>query len=444
MSLFAERVPPQNLEAEQSVLAAMLIEREAILRASEILTSEDFYRDVHGAIFVAMMALFERGEPADLITVSDELRVRGLLDQIGGLTYLAKLSNLLPSAANVEYYARIVEEKAVLRRLIRASTDIARKGYDGGEDLDNLLGEAERTIFDITQKRTAKGYEHLKNALVTAYDHIEFLYNHKGQTTGVPTGFKPLDQMMSGLQSSDLLILAARPSVGKTGFALNIARNAAVLSRVPVGIFSLEMAKEQLALRLLSAEAAVDGHRMRTGHLADDDWMRLGQALGRLSEAPIFIDDTPTIALMELRARARRLKTEQRIGLIIIDYLQLMQAKGKSDNRQQEVSEISRSLKALARELRVPVIALSQLSRAAEQRQDKRPLLSDLRESGSIEQDADVVMFLFREDYYDAETERKNICEVIIAKQRNGPTGSVDLYFMREIQKFMAVEPRRE
>jgi replicative DNA helicase len=444
LSLFAERVPPQNLEAEQSVLAAMLIEREAIIRASEILTSEDFYRDAHGAIFLAMMALFERGEPVDLITVSDELRGRGLLDQTGGLTYLAKLSNLLPSAANVEYYAKIVEEKAVLRRLIRASTDIARKGYDGGDDLDDLLGEAERTIFDITQKRTAKGYEHLKNALVTAYDHIEFLYTHKGQTTGVPTGFRPLDQMMSGLQPSDLLILAARPSVGKTGFALNIARNAAVLSRVPVAFFSLEMAKEQLALRLLSAEAAVDGHRMRTGHLADDDWMRLGQALGRLSEAPIFIDDTPNIALMELRARARRLKTEQRIRLIVIDYLQLMQAKSKSDNRQQEVSEISRSLKALARELRVPVIALSQLSRAAEQRQDKRPLLSDLRESGSIEQDADVVMFLFREDYYDAETERKNICEVIIAKHRNGPTGSVDLYFMKEIQKFMAVEPRRE
>lgn len=444
MSLFAERVPPQNLEAEQSVLAAMLIEREAILRASEILTSEDFYRDAHGAIFQTMMALFERGEPVDLITVSDELRVRGLLDQIGGLTYLAKLSNLLPSAANVEYYARIVEEKSVLRRLIRASTEIARKSYDGGDELDDLLSEAERTIFEITQKRTARGYEHLKNALVSAYDHIEFLYTHKGQTTGVPTGFKALDQMMSGLQPSDLIILAARPSVGKTGFALNIARNAAVHARVPVAVFSLEMAKEQLALRLLSAEAAVDGHRMRTGHLADEDWMRLGQALGRLSEAPIFIDDTPNIALMELRARARRLKTEQRIGLIIIDYLQLMQAKSKSDNRQQEVSEISRSLKALARELRVPVIALSQLSRAAEQRQDKRPLLSDLRESGSIEQDADVVMFLFREDYYDAETERKNICEVIIAKQRNGPTGSVDLYFMKEIQKFMSVDPRRE
>lgn len=445
MNTFSERVPPQNLEAEQSVLGAMLIDRNAIVSVSSLIIAEDFYSEKHHQLYAAITALFNRGEPVDLITVQDELKKRGHLDDIGGLAYLTSLVNLVPTTANADQYAVIVANKSTLRRLQTAARKIVDDCY-ATDDMDITLVEAEKSIFEVTQKRTARGYSLLRDALVTAYDHIEFLYNAKGSTTGISTGFRDLDNMTSGLQPSDLVIIAARPSVGKTAFTLNLARNAAVQSRATVAFFSLEMSAEQLAMRLLASEAAVDAHRLRTGQLLDDDWSRLTAALGRLSEAPIFIDDTPNIPLMELRARARRIKAEHGLDLIMVDYLQLMslaQRAGREQNRQQEISEISRTLKALARELKVPVIALSQLSRSVEQRQDKRPMLSDLRESGAIEQDADMVCFLYRDDYYNQESEKKNIVEVIISKQRNGPVGSVDLFFMKEIGKFMGVEHRR-
>lgn len=446
MATFSERVPPQNLEAEQSVLGAMLIDREAVVRVASFLSAEDFYHDRHQMVFRAMLALFNRSEPVDMITVSDELRKHNQLEAAGGLTYLSTLAGAVPITANVESYALIVEQKATLRRLQQAARKIVEAAYDA-DQLDVVLNDAEAAIFAVTQKRATRGYEHIREALYAAYDHIETLYNQKSGTTGVPTGFKELDYLTSGWQPSDLLILAARPSIGKTAFTLNLLRNAAVNSGKTVALFSLEMSKEQIALRMLAMEAAVDSHRLRTGQLLDDDWHRLSTGLSRLAEANILIDDTPNIPLMELRARARRIQAEYGLDMVAIDYLQLMTLRdpgggGRSDNRTQEVSEISRSLKALARELKCPVIALSQLSRAVESRQDKRPMLSDLRESGSIEQDADMVMFLYRDDYYDKESERKNQCEVIIAKQRNGPLGSVELYFMKEIGKFMSVDKR--
>ncbi len=449
MHTLSERVPPHNEEAEKSVLGAMLIDREAVIRAAAMLVAEDFYSERHQVIFSGMLGLFNRGEPIDLITMSESLRKGNRLDQAGGLTYLSELERLVPTTANVEAYALIVEQKAVLRRLQMSCRSIIDSAYET-ESLNEILNEAEQAIFSVTQKRVTRGYEHIRDALYAAYDHIEFLYNQKGGTTGVTSGYKDLDNMTSGWQSSDLVIVAARPSVGKTAFTLNLARNAAVLAGKTVAFFSLEMAKEQIAIRLLSMESAVDGHRLRTGQLLDDDWHRLSTGLSRLAEANIYIDDTPNIPLMEMRARARRIQAEHGLDMMIIDYLQLMSIsgagggrRGGSDNRTQEVAEISRSLKALARELKCPVIALSQLSRSVEQRQDKKPMLSDLRESGSIEQDADMVMFLYRDDYYNAETEKKNIIEVIIAKQRNGPVGTVELYNMKEIGKFMNLEGRR-
>lgn len=448
MSTFSERVPPQNLEAERSVLGAMLIDREAVIRVAAMLVAEDFYAERHQIIFTAMLGLFNRGEPIDLITVSEALRKSGHLEQAGGLTYLSELERLVPTTANVEAYALIVEQKAVLRRLQSACRSIIDSAYEA-ENLDEVLNQAEQAIFAVTQKRITRGYEHIRDALYAAYDHIEFLYNQKGGTTGIPSGFRDLDGMTSGWQPSDLIIVAARPSVGKTAFTLNLARNAAVLARKTVAFFSLEMSKEQIAIRLLSMESAVDGHRLRTGQLLDDDWHRLSTGLSRLADANIYIDDTPNMPLMEMRARARRIQAEHGLDLIVIDYLQLMTLSGggggkrSGENRAQEVAEISRSLKALARELKCPVIALSQLSRSVEQRQDKRPMLSDLRESGSIEQDADVVMFLYRDDYYNPDTDKKNIIEVLIAKQRNGPVGTVELYNMKEIGKFMNLEQRR-
>jgi replicative DNA helicase len=445
VNTFSERVPPQNLEAEQSVLGAMLIDRNAIVAVNGLLVAEDFYSEKHHQLYAAIMGIFNRGEPVDLITVQDELKKRGQLEAVGGLSYLTQLINLVPTTANVEQYAVIVSNKSTLRRLQNAARKIVDDCY-ATEDIDLTLAEAEKSVFEVTQKRTVRGYAPLREALVTAYDHIEFLYNARGSTTGIASGFRDLDNMTSGFQPSDLIIVAARPSVGKSAFTLNVARNAAVQARATVAFFSLEMSAEQLAMRLLASEAAVDAHRLRTGNLQDDDWSRLTVALGRLSDAPIFLDDTPNIQLIELRARARRIKAEHGLDLIVVDYLQLMSIanrSGKEQNRQQEISEISRSLKALARELRVPVIALSQLSRSVEQRQDKKPMLSDLRESGAIEQDADVVCFLYRDDYYNPESEKKNIIEVIIAKQRNGPVGSADLFFMKEIGKFIGVEYRR-
>ena len=440
MGVMLDKVPPQNLEAEQSVLGSMLLDKEAIIRAQELLRPEDFYQDVHRVIFTSISDLFNRGDAVDLVTLAEDLARRSSLDAVGGASYLTTLANVVPTAANIEHYAHIVEEKATLRALINASSHILAKGYQPDQEIAAILDEAERSIFDISQRRQSRGYLLLREVLDKALDHIEYLYAHKGEVTGVPTGFKDLDDLTSGLQPSDLFILAARPSMGKTQLGLNLVRFAALEKGIPSAIFSLEMSKEQLAMRLLAAEGSIDSQRLRTGHLTDEHWQRLTAALARLSEAPILIDDTPAISLMEMRARARRMKSEHGLGLIMVDYLQLMTAPGNRENRQQEISEISRSLKALARELKVPVLALSQLSRSVESRTDKRPLLSDLRESGSIEQDADVVAFIYRDDYYNRESEKPNITEVILAKQRNGPVGVVELVFLKEFGKFVSME----
>lgn len=431
-----QRVPPQNIEAEQSVLGSMLLEKEAILSASEILRGEDFYKESHKKIFEVIIDLYDKNEPVDLITVSEELRKRNALEEIGGITYITALANSVPTAANVAYHAKIVKDKSMMRKLIHVSTKLVSMGYEEGRDVEEVLDEAERMIFEIAQRRSMEGFASIRDVVIETFDMIEQLYKNKGRMTGVPTGFLDLDEMTSGFQPSDLIIIAARPSMGKTSFALNIAQYAAIREKVPVAIFSLEMSKEQLVQRMLCAEAHIDSHKLRTGNLDEDDWPKLARAMGPLSEAPIYIDDTPGINIMEMRAKARRLKAEKGLGLILIDYLQLMQGRGNSENRQQEISEISRSLKALARELRVPVVALSQLSRAPEMRQDHRPILSDLRESGSQEQDSDLVAFLYRDEYYHPDTDKKNIAEVIIAKQRNGPTGVIELVWLDKYTKF--------
>jgi len=443
-NLSIDRIPPQSIEAERSTLGSMLLEKEAIYKGAEVLKPEDFYREAHRVIFEVVTHLANKGEPVDIITVSEELKQRSMLDKIGGVAYLTTLANSVPTAANIEHYAKIVEEKSILRALITSASNILSMGYAGAEDITVLLDDAEKQIFQISQKRNVKGFVSLKNILIETFERIEKIYESKGGVTGLSTGFTDLDRMTAGLQSSDLIILAARPSMGKTTFALNIARNAAVDLKVPVVVFSLEMSKEQLALKLLCSEAGVDNQRIRTGTLMDNDWPRLSYALGRLSESNIFIDDTPGMTALEIRSRARRIKAEHGLGLIVIDYLQLMQSRGKSENRQQEVSDISRSLKSLARELGVPVVSLSQLSRAVEQRTDKRPYLADLRESGSLEQDADIVAFLYRDDYYNPESDKKNITELIIAKQRNGPVGTVELFFNKETGKFIGLDKNRK
>lgn len=444
MSELLDRVPPQNLEAERSTLGAMFLEKDAIYRAMEIIKPEDFYKDGHALIYQVVLDLTNKGEPVDLVTVTEELRQREALEKVGGITYLTELANTVPTAAHVEYYARIIEEKALLRNLIHAATEIVGMGYDGQEEVEKILDEAEKKIFSIANRRAGRTIVSLKNILIEAFEQIEKLYESHGAVTGVPTGFSDLDRFTAGLQPSDLIILAARPSMGKTTFALNIAENAAAHLQIPVAVFSLEMSKEQLAMKLLCAEAGVDNQRIRTGNLAEEDWPRLSHALGRLSEAKMFIDDSPNVSALEIRAKARRIQAEYGLGLIVIDYLQLMQGRGRTESRQQEVSEISRSLKALARELSVPVLALSQLSRAVEMRQNKRPSLADLRESGSLEQDADLVCFLYREDYYEPETEKKGITELIIAKHRNGPIGTIDLLFQKEFSKFVGLEKYRK
>jgi len=370
---------------------------------------------------------------------------QGLLEEVGGVSYLAELAEVVPTAANVEYYARIIAEKALLRRLIRTATHIVSDGYEREDDVDGLLNEAEKKILEVSHQTNAKAFQNIKDVLVDAYDKIELLHNQKGEVTGIPTGFTELDKMTAGFQRNDLIIVAARPSVGKTAFSLNIAQNVATKTDENVAIFSLEMGSDQLVMRMLCAEGNIDAQRLRTGSLTSDDWAKLTMAMGSLSNAGIYIDDTPGIKVNEIRAKCRRLKQEQGLGMVLIDYLQLIQGSGKSgENRQQEVSEISRTLKGIARELQVPVIALSQLSRGVESRQDKRPMMSDIRESGSIEQDADIVAFLYREDYYDRETENKNTIEIIIAKQRNGPVGSVELAFVKEFNKFVNLERRFE
>jgi len=441
--LFLDRLPPQNIEAEQSVIGAVLIDPDVLFTVMEMLRPEDFYRPAHQKIFQAMCRLMEEGQPVDLVTVTAALKDEGVLEEVGGISYLSELATSVPTSANVQTYAQIVEEKAMLRRLIAAATQIASAGYAGGEDAQMIIDEAERRIMEISQRRHRTGFLNIKDVLLNAYERIEMLYTNKGGVTGLPTGYPDLDRMMSGLQKSDLIIVAARPSVGKTAFALNVAQNVALHAGVPVAIFSLEMPAIQLVQRMLSAEGNIDSHRLRSGFLDTNDWEKLTLAMASLSEAPIFIDDTPHVTVFDIRAKCRRLQAEQGLGLVVIDYLQLISGRG-GDNRQQEISDISRGLKGLARELDVPVIALSQLSRAVEQRQDKRPMLSDIRESGSIEQDADVVAFLYRDDYYNPDTEYPNVVEVIIGKQRNGPTGTVKLLYLKNYNKFVSLEQHVE
>ncbi|REJ19083.1 MAG: replicative DNA helicase [Paenibacillaceae bacterium] len=441
MEIGFDRVPPQNIEAEQAVLGSILLEADALVTAMERLRPEDFYQPVHRMIYETMIELGEAGQPIDLVTLTAALQDKQRLEEAGGVDYLSRLLSVVPTAANVDYYARIVEEKSLLRRLIRTATEIVQEGYAGADDVGLLLNDAEQRILEISNRRTGSGFISIRDVLMDVFEQIEFLYNHRGGVTGIPSGFPDLDRMTSGFQRSDLIIVAARPSVGKTAFALNIAQNVGVRARETVAIFSLEMSASQLVQRMVCAESNVDAGRLRTGRLEGDDWEKLTMAIGALSEAEIYIDDTPGVTVADIRAKLRRLKKERGLGLVVIDYLQLIQGRGKpGENRQQEVSEISRTLKQIARELEVPVIALSQLSRGVEQRQDKRPMLSDLRESGSIEQDADIVAFLYRDDYYDRETERKNIIEIIIAKQRNGPVGTVELVFLKNFNKFVSLD----
>jgi replicative DNA helicase len=443
--VLADRMPPQNIEAEQAVLGAIFLEPSALTVASEILIPEDFYRASHQKIFNVMLDLNDQGKAVDLVTVTEELAAAKLIEDIGGVSYLSDLSGSVPTAANIEYYARIVEEKSLLRRLIRTATNIASDGYSREDEVEALLSEAEKSIMEVAQRKNAGAFHNIKDVLVRTYDNIEEMHNRVGEITGISTGFAELDRMTAGFQRNDLIIVGARPSVGKTAFALNIAANVATKTGENVAIFSLEMGAEQLVMRMLCSEGNIDAQRLRTGSLTDDDWGKLTMAMGSLSNSGIFIDDTPGVRISDIRSKCRRLQQEHGLGMILIDYLQLILGSGRSgENRQQEVSEISRSLKQLARELKVPVIALSQLSRGVEQRQDKRPMMSDIRESGSIEQDADIVAFLYRDDYYDKESENKNIIEIIIAKQRNGPTGTVALAFVKEYNKFVNLETRYE
>ncbi|MFJ7953824.1 replicative DNA helicase [Lysinibacillus sp. NPDC096418] len=436
-----DRVPPHNREAEQSVIGAIFLDPQALITASEILLADDFYQNAHKKIFETMLRLSDQGKAIDVVTVTEELSAKKELEDVGGLSYLLELANAVPTAANIAHYAKIVEEKALLRRLIRVATKIVEDGYTREDEVEALLGEAEKKMMEVANRKNAGDFKHVKDVLVETFDNIEKLQSQKGDVTGIPTGFRDLDNITAGFQRNDLIIVAARPSVGKTAFALNVAQSVAVQARENVAIFSLEMGAEQLVMRMLCAEGNIDAQVLRTGALTTEDWGKLTMAMGSLSNSGIFIDDTPGVRINEIRAKCRRLAQEHGLGMILIDYLQLIQGSGKpGENRQQEVSEISRSLKGLARELKVPVIALSQLSRGVEQRQDKRPMMSDLRESGSIEQDADIVAFLYRDDYYDKESESKNMIEIIIAKQRNGPTGTVTLAFKKEFNKFINVD----
>ena len=437
------KVPPHDIEAEQAVLGSMLTDKEAVIAAMETLKPESFYREDDKAIYEAMQNLYSRAEPIDLITLKNELETMSKLDQVGGIEYLANLPEKAPTSANVQKYISIVEEKSMLRSLIKTANELVDLGYSQTEDVEDIMDHAEKKIFDIMQNKNQKGYTPIKDVLVESFTKLEELYNRKQPITGVPTGFTDLDYRTAGLHGSELILLAARPAMGKTAFVLNIAANAAIRGNTGVAIFSLEMSKDQLVNRMLCSEAMVDSNKMRTGKLEEDDWAKLASAIGPLSESNIFIDDTPGITVMEIRTKCRKLKLEKDIGLVIIDYLQLITGNGKrGGSREQEISEISRSLKILAKELNVPVIALSQLSRAVEQRPDHRPMLSDLRESGAIEQDADIVMFLYRDEVYNKETEKKNIAEVIIAKQRGGSTGTVDLLWMGSYTKFVNLETR--
>ena len=439
------RIPPHDIEAEQAIIGSMLTDKDAVIAAIEILREQDFYREDNRIIYSAILNLYNRPEPIDIITLKAELKSMGKLEAVGGLEYIVQLPDRVPTTSNVEQYIKIVEEKSMLRALIKTADELITLGYDPTQEVEQVIDTAEKKIFEVMQKKNQKGYSSMKDILIDTFTQLEQLYNQKEMITGVPTGFADLDYRTSGLHNSDLILVAARPAMGKSAFALNIATHAAVRGKVPVAIFSLEMSKEQMANRILCSEAMVDSAKVRTGKIDDEEWGKLAAASGELSEAGIYIDDTPGISVMEIRAKCRKMKLEKNIGLVVIDYLQLVQGSNrKGGSREQEIAEISRSLKILAKEINVPVIALSQLSRAPEQRVDHRPMLSDLRESGSIEQDADIVMFLYRDDYYNEDTDKKNIAEVIIAKHRSGATGTVELLWLGNYTKFANIDRYRE
>ncbi|MCM8765543.1 MAG: replicative DNA helicase [Candidatus Omnitrophica bacterium] len=431
-----ERMPPQNIEAEMALLGSMLIDEQAVVLGIEKVEPDYFYKDNHRKIFQIIAHLFNHNQAVDVVTVAEALKKANLLEEVGGPAYLASLASLVPTAANVGYYARIIKEKYILRSLIRASTQIINECYESITDADSLLDRAEASIFDIATHKVEGNFVSIKEVIKSSIETIDTLYQRKANITGLPTGFREFDILTAGLQPSDFIVVAGRPSMGKSAFVTSIAEHVGIVEKKPVAIFSLEMSKEQLVQRMLCSHARVDAHRVRTGQLTQSDWPRLTNAAGKLSEAPIFIDDTPAISVLELRAKARRLKSTQDIQLLILDYLQLMKGPTNAENRQQEIAEISRSLKALARELNIPVVAVSQLSRAVEARADHRPQLSDLRESGAIEQDADVVVLLLREEYYNPSEENRGLAEVNIAKQRNGPTDIIRLAFIKEYARF--------
>ncbi|HLB03123.1 MAG TPA: replicative DNA helicase [Nitrospiria bacterium] len=438
--LFLQKLPPQNIEAEQSVLGAILLENQAMNKALEILSPFDFYKEAHRRIFGTMLDLSERGEAIDLITLTEALRQKNELEQVGGAAYLTALVNQVPTAANVKHHSKIIREKALLRNLIQVSTDLVTRGLEENEKVEDLLDDAERHIFSISERKIRPAFISIKDIVKDSFEIIERRYEKKEKVTGLPTGFVDLDDLTAGLHPGDLIVVAGRPSMGKTAFSLCVAQHVGIEKGETVGIFSLEMSKEQLVLRMLCSEAWVDGNKLRSGYLGHEDWPRLTAAAGRLSEAPIYIDDAPAISILEMRAKARRLKAERGLGLMIVDYLQLVRGRGDAQTREQEISEISRSLKALSKELAIPVIAISQLSRAVESRIDKRPMLSDLRESGAIEQDADLVIFLYRDEVYNERTEEKGISEVLIRKQRNGPVGTLRLKFFDKFTRFENLE----
>jgi replicative DNA helicase len=438
------KVPPQNLEAEQAVLGAILIDNASLNKALEIIHPDDFYRDSHRRIFSAILDLNERNEVVDLITLTDQLRSKSELEGVGGATYLSTLVNSIPTAANIRQHSRIIHEKAILRNLIAVATDIVGQGYDDTGRVEELLDFAERSVFGISEKKLKPSFVPVKEIIKGSFETIERLYEKKERVTGVATGYSKLDEMTSGLQPSDLIVIAGRPSMGKTALALGVAQHLGIEKRGTAAIFSLEMSKEQLVMRMLCSEARVDAHKLRSGYLGRADWPKLTTAAGRIAEARIFIDDTPAISVLEMRAKARRLKAEHGLDLLIVDYLQLMRGRGDADNREQEISDISRSLKALAKELQVPVVAMSQLSRAVENRSDKRPVLADLRESGAIEQDADIVIFIYRDEVYHPSDESKGIAEIIIGKQRNGPIGNIQLAFLDQYTRFENLETVHE
>ena len=430
------RIPPHSVEAEQSVLGSVLLDKDAMISVSETLIPEDFYKEAHRVIYECMLKLYNNQSEIDLITLADELRDQGYLDDIGGIAYITSLSTIVPTTSNIKYYINIVKEKSISRQLISAANDIINLGYDSSTKVEDVLENAEKKIFDISQERTTNDFQPINQVLTETLSMLEKLYEEKSDVTGLTTGFRDLNKKINGLQRSDLLLIAARPAMGKTAFALNLVQNAALKGDASVAVFSLEMSKEQLVQRMVAAQSSVELKKIKTGTLAANDWPRITDGMAVLSGAKIHIDDTPGIKISELRSKCRKLKIEKGLDLVLIDYLQLMEGEGHNESRQQEIAKISRSLKILAKELDCPVVALSQLSRAPEQRADHRPMLSDLRESGSIEQDADIVMFLYRDEYYNPDTERKNIGEVIVAKNRHGETGTVELVWFGEIQKF--------